>query len=541
MLLGAFGLGLFSHALSIAIPLCIGKFYQLAFDGGSARSGLFDALFGHIAGMTPFFVLFFSILILRFLLQWGARYSANSLSENITARLREDLFRTQLSAPYGASGRNTAGMLTRFTGDMQSIQRLITKGYIGRITDITFLILVTGVFFLLDPRIAVYMLLAVPVLTGLTVITQQRMLPAYAAKRRARTRHLSFITERLYAINTIKLLNRITPETEKMQKRSHALLAANLRYQRWNAFHAAVYPLIAYLLLGGMMATAYFVSKTPGGHTDPGTLIVCIMLGIQVSPVLKSILRSGSIRRQGAISWHRIDQQLQQPGEWLDKQQLVISSGHLQIRDIHFGYADKPVFTGFSCTVPAHGITLITGEKGSGKTTLFKLLSGLYRPSSGHITLDLHDYATLSAFTIRKQVTWISAELPLVGKSVFEAVSYSRAAGKRRKVLAMLAAVGYCAADDTAALDKPIADGGKDLSSGERQLLRIARGLLTDKRVILLDEPFQGLDPAATERVQEILNRLAATHTIAVITADHRAGLEITHHVHLDQPQPLYA
>lgn len=536
LLVGVIGLGLFSNALKLAIPLCVGKFYQLAFDGGGARSGIFDSIFGDINSISSFFFLFFGILIFRFIIQYAEQYLTGSIGEQFNAWLRETLFAKQLRTSYAVFAKRSPGKyLLRYGGDTSAVQQLLTKGIIGFTADIAFLIMTLLLFSLLSKTLTLVMLIALPIIFLISKLAQRGIRDIAEKRRDLRSGNLNFVSERLHAMATIKVMNRSTPEINKYNRRSKKLMEAGRVYQGWYALNQSLYPFLLYVLLGVVMMMSYSLAQQQGETTDGSTMLVFIMLTIQIIPAYKRLLKAGAIRQSGFISLAKCTEMMDASEDSSEGYALSVRRGDIRIHDLQFTYGDAAVFSNLDVHIPAKGITHLTGAQGSGKSTLLKLICGLYAPEKGEITIDEQAYRSYSLFQIRKRITLVSNELPLLGKTVFEAVSYNRDPDKRQDALKTLAAIGFCRSGDTDALDIKIENGGNNLSAGQRQLLRIARGLLTNKKVILLDEPFEGLDASAIRVIGYHLTAISSSHTIVIASNTIPETLFIQHTISLSK------
>jgi ABC-type bacteriocin/lantibiotic exporter with double-glycine peptidase domain len=334
-------------------------------------------------------------------------------------------------------------------------------------------------------------------------------------------------------MSTIKVMNRSTPEINKFNRRSSKLLSAGRVYQKWNAFNQSLYPFLLYVLLGVIMLMTYNLTKKPGQHTDGSTMLVFIMLTIQMIPAYKRLLKAGTIRQSGFISLQKCNDIMQSPEDSTNGYTLSIRRGDIQVNGLQFSYDEIPVLQDIDLHIPAKGITHLTGKQGSGKSTLLRLLCGLYTPQHGEIMVDGLAYSAHSLFQIRKKVTLISSELPLLGKTIFEAIAYNRDPDKRQDAMQILSAIGYCQKNETEVLDMTLENGGANLSAGQRQLLRIARGLMTNKKILLLDEPFEGLDDVSSRVVGHYLTKISGSHTIVLCSSALPETVFIQHTIEL--------
>lgn len=536
LLISVIGLGLFSNALKLAIPLCVGKFYQLALDGGSARSGIFDALFGNVQSINIFFSIFFGILLLRFIVQFAEQYLIGMTGETFSAWLRETLFTKQLHTVYSVFTQKDPGKyLLRYSGDMSALRLFITKGQIGAITDFAFLIMTIGLFGWLNITLTYLLLIAIPAIFLISILINRFMRPSTEKRRDINATNLNFVSERLHAMATIKVMNRSTPEINKFQRNSTKLLEAGKVYQFWNALNKALYPFLLYLLLAFVMLMIYKLLSNNTITADGGTLLIFVMLIIQIIPVVKRLLRSGAIRESGKLSLKKCKLLLEAPEDSREGHAMPVKKGDIRINNLSIKFGGKTIFENASFHFPPKGITLISGTGGSGKSTLLKYISGLTIPESGEIMIDDASTKSYSIFQVRKKITFISQELPLIGKHVYDAISYNRDPDKKHDAMQILSAIGFCDKFQDEVLELPLEKGGANFSTSQQQLLRIARGLITGKKIILLDEPFEGLDDRSARQVAYHLTHISSSHTIILVSKSIPETLFIQHRISLDK------
>lgn len=242
------------------------------------------------------------------------------------------------------------------------------------------------------------------------------------------------------------------------------------------------------------------------------------MLTISVIPILKRILKVNIVWQTGRISMRKLLLILNSPQEEsTDVKQLVITKGRIEFDHVSYGKQDQNLlFNQLNFTVPHFGIYQVNGQQGSGKSTLFKLLLGIYDLKSGSILIDGISIDEISRKNLRRKVTLVSGELNLLGKTIFEAVSYSRKEEKKEAVQLLLKALGFFNSSFET-VDYPIVDGGKNLSAGQRKIVSIARTISTNKKIILLDDPFADLDKVYQTNLIAVLNHLKKDKTILMI------------------------
>ena len=195
---------------------------------------------------------------------------------------------------------------------------------------------------------------------------------------------------------------------------------------------------------------------------------------------------------------------------------------------------NEPVLKDISFQIFPNSLTIIKGNQGCGKSTLFKLIQNLYSPQHGEISFDGINYKNYTPFEIRKEVTIVSDEAPLLGATIFKAVSYNTSELKRQKAIAMLKKLEVqlpCMEEEI--LEFKVDDGGKNISAGQRIKLQFARAFLTRKTIILIDNVFGALDKNGQEVVISELNKLRKKHTILIVDSPFIHHLKIDHIVQL--------
>ncbi len=519
MLLAACGLGLFSQALSIVIPLCVGKFYQLTFSGGSARGHLFDQVFGHIQNIDSFFLLFVLVIASKFVFQWASKWYTARNGEYFIKYLKDILFEHQLKTQLTYFKQRSVGKyLLRYSGDLQSVQRMVTHGYIGAFNDTLFMIGSIALLWQFNVWLTCIIMASIPLVFTASYFLEKAQKNIVEKKRDSSARNLDFVSERLHAIMTIKAMNRFTPEVNQFQKLTNKQLNINLQYRKYAGLQSALITLLSYLLLMAVMYGAYNLQQQGGAGTDGATLLVFIMLTIQIIPTIRRWIQAGMYRQNGMLSMQKIGQLMQLPVEDLRKETIAVHHGQLSIEHLQVSYQGKQIIHDWSASCPPKAITWIRGQQGSGKTLLSGIMLGLITPDAGEISLDEHHYTDVSLFALRKHITLVSNDMPLLGKTIYDALVYSAKRERKEEIVAMLTQLGF---SDAASLpDQKLGAKGRHVSAGEMQLLRVARALLTDKKVIIMDSPFVDLDATSIQRVCALLNTMKNKHTIILLSAN---------------------
>lgn len=523
--------GLLNSISILLIPVFVGKFYQVALHTHSIHGSLISSWIYRSKEPVLFFVLFFTLIALRSLFIFFQKYLTGYGSEIFSKKLREGLLAKQMVFTMDAHSRKPVGKyLLRYSGDLNAIQRYISHGIITLIIDLLFMVLAFSFLYFLQPQLAMIIIVASPLLFGIIMILNRKLKLLTLKRRNIRSENLSFVTSRLSAMLTIKVFNREKIEEKKFEKNSDKLFNYGIQYYRWLGFIEAILPFTLYLMLGIVMVYVYYIKSVWKIDISATTLIIFLMITINILPVLKRIIRVNTIWQAGDISFQKVLNIFNAPEEKRDGSILLNTHpSSISFVDVSYGYENNPlVITDLSFMLQPNTITLLKGPQGSGKSTIFKLMLGLYKPVKGSILIDGINLNSVSPFLLRKKITLVSDELPLLGKTIFESVSYSRKEERREPAENMLRKLNFRLGDARELdLDYRVTEHGSNLSKGQRKLLLITRALLTRKKILLLDEPFSGLDSHARDNFIKQLNKLKEKRTILIADDQEASGLWI--------------
>jgi len=524
LLILTFLFGFFNSIAGLAISFFTGKYYQLVFHTSSPRGELVDRLLMNISDLTVFLVAFTVLIVFKALFIFLEKYSAGKAGELFSKNLREQLFETQMMFSLETYDEKSPGKyLLRYSGDLSAVQRYVLNGVIRFGIDLVFLAAAFALLAMINFSLTLLLFGSFLFFFGMTFFINRKIRRVSVKRRNSRSELLAFVSSRLHGFLTVKIFNREIIEQKKFEKNSGMLYESGIHYYKTVAFVRSIYAVFLYGLLGGMFYYAYFLKTNYLVEFPAHQLIIFMMVFIMLLPAFRRILAVNMIWQNGNISFNKLLKILNnKPEQNTASSAIQIENGHIEFDSIHFSYPGATeIYHGLDLSIPENSITAICGAQGSGKSTLFKLLLGLYAPSAGEIRIDGQPIHKINPSGIRKNITLVSDETPLIGRTVFETISYSRKESKRESADRILQELGFSidGVNETI-LDYPVKDGGKNLSGGQRKLLHLARALLTNKKIILLDEPFHGLDLKSKSVVCDMLLELKRDHTIVIATGD---------------------
>jgi ATP-binding cassette subfamily B protein len=486
-----------------------------------------DSLLAKVGVTDPFQQLL--VLSLLTLLIWGLesafQYAYDwlwrNLAQNIQHDLRLDAYThlQELELAYFEE-RSTGGLLSILNDDVNQLERFLDKGASSLLQVTTTVIVISASFFVLAPSVAWMAMLPMPFIVWGSVVFQHRLASRYAAVRESVGMLNGRLSNNLSGITTIKSF--ATEEYEKFR-----VTAESETYRRSNrraiALSAAFIPLIRIVVLMGFLATLLYGGREAlAGNLSVGTYSVLVFLTQSLLWPLTRLGETFDLYQRAMASTNRVMDLLDTP--------IAISSGHLplsritegdiQLQDVTFAYRDRaPVIRHLSLRIPAGKTTAIVGATGSGKSTLVKLLLRLYEIAAGRITLDGVDIRELRLQELRQAIGWVSQDVFLFHGTVAENIAYG---SFDASPAAIRAAAEIAEADEfiqqlPQGYDTIVGERGQKLSGGQRQRLAIARAVLKDPPILILDEATSAVDNETEAAIQRSLEKITVGRTTIVI------------------------
>jgi len=515
--------GIFYNIFTILIPISLSKFYEFGFGFSSHRLKAFGFVpFIDSPNFTTFICVFFSLIVLRFIFEYANRYGIALIGENFSKSLRESLFAAQLQIAMPVYDDKGIGKyLLRFSGDLKSIQNYVKKGLFRFVQDSILLVIVIAVISYINPVLSLIIFGCISVASLLLWGINKKLYTRSLESRNQKAGLLSFVNTRLRAIVSLKTYNKYRPEEKRFNKRSDKVYDAGKSYVRVTSLLEAIIPAITYALLGVVMAYVYYIAQQNKGFIDGSSTLLIILLIISILPVLRRSLRVSIVWKLGEISFLKLIRILELPKENVlpvDGESLRESS--ITFEGVSFAYPNTEnfVFENLNLFISEKSTVMIQGRPGSGKSTLIRLLLKLINPNEGERYLGVKSFNSLSEKTVRKQMAVVSKSYPLYGKNVYEAIVYSRKPMSKIKAEKLLEKLQqYEHPNDRISLDAKIGDLGSNLNTSQQKLLFYCRALLTDKQILLIEEPFKNLNVKTAELINSMLRKEHRKKTLIII------------------------
>jgi subfamily B ATP-binding cassette protein MsbA len=420
--------------------------------------------------------------------------------------------------------RQTADMVMRLTSDIDAAEDFITGAVLGIVLDVVTLSGMIGVMFYLDWRFALIGLSIAPVLFVIVYRFMRRIKQGAREVKKKQSELASIVQESISSIRIVKAFATEAFEEGRLDRGSQASVDATLRAR---SIKARLSPLVDVIVALGTCLVLYFGAHfVMTGRLSAGALVVYVMyLGKMYKPI-KDLSKTADAVSKASVSFERIGEILAMDREVADSPDARPAgrfTGRVEFDHVSFAYGPgQPLLRDVCLTVEAGQRAALVGVTGSGKSTLIALIPRLYDILGGRLTIDGKDVRHYTLRSLREQVSFVLQDPVLFRASVAQNIAYGRPDATSREIVraSKLAGAHEFIARMPAGYDTVVGERGDTLSGGQRQRIAIARALIRDTPILLLDEPSSALDPESEELIFRGLATLL--HGRTSITIAHR-------------------
>ena len=468
-------------------------------------------------------LLYFGALALEGILS-GAQESLLVLSgQKMTHALRSEMSRKLMLLPADTLvSQNPGEIAARFSGDVDAVEALFTSGIVRMAADACRILSIMAVIAVKNAGLALILLLVLPLFAVFTRHVQKRTLAAQLDNRRAVAAVSGQVPETLHNIRTIRLLGL----EDYMERRYDRRIGESYAAVERTNFYDAIYSPVVLLLNAAVVGAVMLLSASGKAEIltlfgmSVGTSVTVIGCISRIFAPIESLGTEIQTIQSAMAGVKRIDAFLAQPERAVPEERGSAARGDVVLSHVTFGYGDKHVLSDFSMTVKQGEQVTLVGRTGAGKSTVFKLLLGLYPPESGSVTVGGRDVSEIADGERRACIGCVEQHFSRVPGTVLDQITLgdARITEEMAKNAARLAGIDAAIASLPEGYDTACTDGL--FSQGERQLLAIARAAAADPAVLLLDEITANLDAQTEARVLEALRRASEGRT--VLSVSHR-------------------
>ncbi|MED1723632.1 ABC transporter ATP-binding protein [Brevibacillus parabrevis] len=448
-------------------------------------------------------------------------YLLNHVGQSIVAALRERLWKKLLVLPVAYYDNHRTGeTISRMTNDTGVVKGLISEHLANFFTGIIAIIGSVATLLYLDWQMTLTMLIAVPLSIAILVPLGRQM---YKISKGLQDETASFTTVMNQVLSEVRLVKAQNAEPHEYAAGSRGI--GNLfRYGlKEGRVQAMIGPLISFVLMVLLVVImGYGGMRVATGALSAGELVAFILYLVQIIMPLGQFTQFFTQLQKAMGATERIIATLEEPEEDHETGRILENAAlPIQLDKVGFAYENgERILDQVSFTIPAGKVTAIVGPSGSGKTTLFALLERFYQPAEGEIRLGHDPIDTFSLASWRSKIGYVSQESPLIAGTIRENICYGISRPISEAELKQAAAMAY--ADQFIdelpdGYDTQVGERGVKLSGGQRQRIGIARALLRDPQILMLDEATSSLDSKSEIIVQQALQNLMKGRTTLVI------------------------
>jgi ABC-type multidrug transport system fused ATPase/permease subunit len=501
-------------AVSLTVPFFAGQYSEYFIANATGMNQT------HAYILLLWFALFGVHALLRFL----STYNVNLIGARLMAELSCRLYDHIQVLPMQYFKENKRGdVLSMLSNDLAVISYFASSVLTNLVPSVLVLMGASILMFRIEPNIALLIIVFVPVIFIVLKLVSRGMQPISRALIQRQADSMAIASENIGAISLIKAFNRESSESTKFKHKTSEILELRSQQLKLQAMLSPLVQFMASIAVLIVVVISFFRFQT--GNISISDLISLMLYGLIFTRPLGALAGLyGQIQQvMGAsdrlLKFYHLESEFQPSSNQL----LSINNADIIFNNVSFAFKDKPpVFESLSFKLKAKQTMLLYGKNGGGKTTLLHLLMKFLEPTKGEILIDNQDIALTNNSSVRAAIALVSQDVLLCNGSITDNITYGVVNPNAEKMLQACQASGA----DRFIQDLPlgyqtaVGEGGVLLSGGQKQRISLARALLLEPHILLLDEPTSMLDEFSRRSFKEEFKRLFSHYTVIVISHD---------------------
>jgi ATP-binding cassette subfamily B protein len=512
---GAIILSLIITGCSLALPHLVRR----AIDDFIINPELDEV--ARLAGVSHLTLIFLVLIGLGFLANFLQVIILEWTGQHIMHRMRQDLFSHMLSLETSFFNRNPVGKLvTRLTNDIQNMHEMFTSVIVTLFNDLARVVVILLILFLMNWQLALIMMLLIPVIIFNTIMFSRLARLVFRDIRTQLARINSFLQEALSGISIIQIFARERDSLRRYDALNETYLARSLHQIKIFAIFMPMLELLSAVAVA--LIIWYGGGQIIQDNMTMGTLVAFLSYMRLFFQPLRELSQKYSIVQSSLASAERIFQLLDTANELVTKAKptkLTTTKGKIEFNEVTFGYEkDRPVLKGLTFRAEPGETIAIVGATGAGKTTIINLLERFYDPDQGEILLNGIDLKELDHHQVREQIGLVMQDVYIFPTTFKENIVLDKTVtDEQLDKIIEAAQLSRFVATLPEGLATRIGEGGQTLSAGQRQLLALARVLIRDPRILVLDEATSSIDTETEIMIEKALTATMTNRTSIII------------------------
>ncbi len=479
-------------------------------------------------GQGKYAFLNFTILLVVLIAIVGAisSYFEKYLTTTVGQWVMHDMRRTlyyhiqRLSLSFHDQKR-TGDLISRVTSDIDSIQSFITSALLDGLINILTLVGMISVMFYLNWKFTLMALTVAPVLFIVVFSFTHRIKKASHDVRKKESQVVSLVEEVLSSMRVVKAFAREDYEQKRFEQESIESVETALKAR---SLKAKLTPIVEIIMAAGTCVVLWYGARLVlSGQISSGVLVVFFLYLGKLYKPMRDLSKLADTYSKAAVGFERIQEVLDTEGQVRDlphARKAPPLKGGIEFDHVKFGYNDDQVILNdVSFSIQPGQVAAFVGPTGTGKTTIISLIPRFYDPKAGKVLIDGTDVRRFKQRSLRQQISFVLQETLLFHATIWQNIAYGKPEASREEIIqaATLANAHEFIEKMPEGYDTMVGERGVTLSGGQRQRIAIARAIIRNSPILILDEPSSGLDAASEELVFDALNRLMENKTSIVI------------------------
>ncbi len=450
------------------------------------------------------------------------KYLTTSVGQWVMHDLRRSVYHhiQRLSLSFHDKGK-TGDLISRITSDIDAIQDFISSALLGILVNVLTLVGMLAVMFYLDWRFTLIALSVAPPLFIVVYSYTRRIKKASRAVRKKESEIVSIAQEVLSSMRVVKAFAREDYEQERFERQSLESVETALQAR---SLKAKLAPVVQVIVAAGTCLVLWYGTRLVlvGQLTTGSLLVFLIYLGKMYKP-MRELSKMADTLSKTAVGYERLREVVETELEIKNLKGARPAppfKGEVEFSHVEFGYSpDSRTLHDLNFRIKAGQVAAFVGPTGAGKTTIASLVARFYDPTRGEVRIDAHDVRSYKLKSVRQQISFVLQESLLFHAPIWQNIAYGKPEASRNEIIAAarLANADEFIVQMPDGYDTIVGERGVTLSGGQRQRIAIARAIIRNAPVLILDEPSSGLDAASEEVVFEALGRLMTGRTSIVI------------------------